>query len=110
MAAQPPARPDSIQVTATAHASNGRWRVSLVGAPDIGVDVDRLAEVDAAVTARLSGDLGRDDIRTVVHIRWYDADHPLPWPSWLHAEDDDPDPDAGAGALDMRRSGEAGPT
>ncbi|WP_191907924.1 hypothetical protein [Nocardioides cynanchi] len=88
MAGEPSAHPEACRVTATARAGHGRWRVRLDEPPDVRVRVKRLAEVDEAVSARLSQDRGRKEVRAVVHIRWYDADHCVPWPSWLETHAD----------------------
>jgi hypothetical protein len=82
MAVRPIPPPDSIQVTATALATGGRWLVSLVGASEINVQVRHLADVDAHMSDVLARDLGRERVDAHVHIRWYDASRSLPWPSW----------------------------
>lgn len=61
-----------------------------MGSPEISVLVGRLAEVDAAVSARLAHDLRRDDVAASVHIRWYDIEQGVPWPSGPLGTDDDP--------------------
>jgi hypothetical protein len=69
----PPPQLEPTQVTATALASEGWWLVCLAGAPEISVQVRRLAEVDAAMSKVLAVDLRRDEVDARVHIRWYDA-------------------------------------
>jgi hypothetical protein len=73
MVVEPPPAPHRTLVTATALVSDGRWLVRLAGAPEISVQVPRLADVDAAMSEALARDLGRDRIDARVHIRWFDA-------------------------------------
>jgi hypothetical protein len=73
----------ATQVSATAVMSQGWWLVCLVGAPEISVRVRRLVDLDSAMATVLARDLGRDHMDARVHIRWYDAREPLPWPSWV---------------------------
>jgi hypothetical protein len=79
MAGEPNPQTTFTQVSATAVASQGRWLICLVGAPEISVEVRRLADVDRAMAEILARDLGRARVDARVHIRWYDAPEPLPW-------------------------------
>jgi hypothetical protein len=59
MAGEPNPQTTFTQVSATAVASQGRWLICLVGAPEISVELRRLADVDRAMAEILARDLGR---------------------------------------------------